>query len=123
MKKIYISWTQINNAVDTLSRILSWTKTTNIKNIYGLPRGGLIPAVMLSHRLNKPLITDKKLITKNTIICDDISDTGKQLAKYKNKNTIVTIHSTPWTKTRPTYYILTKKKKTDWCVYPWEDQK
>ena len=50
----------------------------NIDSVMGLPRGGLIPAVMISHELGIPLVINP---TKNTLVVDDINDTGHTLDK------------------------------------------
>ena len=67
-----------NNAVE---EIVHEFKHSNYKNIYGVPRGGLILATVLSHKLGLPM-TDK--IGDETIIVDDICDTGKTLINFRN---------------------------------------
>ena len=47
--KIYISWADIDEMVEDLYQQL---KDKNIDKVVGISRGGLIPGVMLSHRLN-----------------------------------------------------------------------
>ena len=46
-------------------------------------QGGLIPAVMLSHRLKIPLV--KGDIGPDTLIVDDICDSGETLDKFVKK--------------------------------------
>jgi hypoxanthine phosphoribosyltransferase len=41
--------------------------------VYGIPRGGLIPAVTLSHRLSTPLLLKPQ---PGCILVDDVIDTG-----------------------------------------------
>jgi hypoxanthine phosphoribosyltransferase len=92
----------------------------NFKNIYGVPRGGLIIAVVLSHRLKLPLILSANKISDETLIVDDISDTGKTLKKIAKKNSIVaTLWTTPHTKFKPNYYVNVLKKD-EWVVFPFE---
>ena len=81
----YISWERFDKGCDDIaSRIKSkidggWWR---ISNIYGVPRGGLVVAVKLSHLLNLPIITDKdKIIPSKTIIVDDIVDTAGTLTE------------------------------------------
>ena len=50
-------------------------------SIYGVPRGGLCLAVALSHKLNIK-ITQNPM--KNSLIVDDIFDTGLTLNSFKN---------------------------------------
>ena len=98
-------------------------KKWQIRNIYGIPRGGLIIATVLSHILNIPVITHERNINEDTLIVDDISDTGKtyidkfeQHPKYAQLR-FITIHKKPWTKAEPRICIKTTEK---WVVYWWE---
>ena len=115
MDFITISWKHIDLAVNTLVRLL---KHSGMKfdGIYGVPRGGLIPAVMLSHYLQLPLLLYP---TKKTLVVDDISDTGLTLNSFKDR-TIVTIAYTKWTSVKPTFSIYEKHKKDSWLIFPWE---
>jgi len=108
-----VSWEEVEKAIDYISAHLRYSE---FDGIYGVPRGGLIPAYLLSRRLNLPL---KSKPTKRTLVVDDISDTGKTLKGIKNKN-IVTIYSSKWTKTEPDMWFYMKGDKTSWIVFPWE---
>lgn len=87
------------------------------KNIYGIPRGGLVLAVNLSHLCELPLITDKKDITEDTVIVDEIADTGKTLCRYP-KNFTVTIYKHPQSCFEPNIWI--REKGNLWITFPWE---
>lgn len=87
------------------------------KNIYGIPRGGLVLAVNLSHLCDLPLIIDKKDITKDTIIVDEIADTGKTLCQY-SENFTITIYKHPQSCFEPNIWI--RKKGNLWIIFPWE---
>ena len=115
MAKIEISWNKANEMIKNLEIKI---KKSNIKfdGIYGVPRGGLPLAVMLSYKLDIPVLLYP---TKNTLVVDDISDNGYTLQRMKNKK-IATIYSTDWTITKPDWFILKKKSKGDWLVFPWE---
>ena len=115
-KIILYTWSQLLEDIDNLERQLKFT-ASNYKNIYGVPRGGLIPAIMLSHRLNLPMTTR---ISDATLIVDDISDTGKTLKKIASKkNIVVTLWITPHTKFEPFIYCRVLKKD-EWVVFPFE---
>lgn len=93
MKKIYYNWSDINGHCAKLVRDIS---LSNWKPDYviGLTRGGLLPAVMLSHYFKVPMHTlDLSLrdnihvpdfpewiideaANRNILIIDDINDTG-----------------------------------------------
>ena len=51
--KIYLSWDDVQGLVDKLCEKII-TELPNIDSIYGIKRGGLIPAVMISHKLGLP---------------------------------------------------------------------
>lgn len=121
-EKLYVSWDDIETYVNEIAEEMS---KYDISGIYGPPRGGLIPAVMLSHRMQKPLLMAP---TPNCLIVDDICDSGESLVHYI-KNT-----SSP---NKPKYYIATLFKANGgsdivpdkccdyvdsetWIVFPWE---
>jgi hypoxanthine phosphoribosyltransferase len=127
MNKSYIDWVEIDSLI---FQLLYRIRTSNLKfkNIYGLPRGGLIPAVMLSHRLEIPLV--KGDIGPDTLIVDDICDSGETLDKFVEKYQTLysfpfnlktaVLHYKPHTSCfEPTLYAK-KWNKDDWLVYPWE---
>jgi len=95
-------------------KIAHRAKNMNIKNIYGIPRGGLVVATYVSHMSGLP-ITDQP--NKNTLICDDIADTGKTLLPYKDCK-IATIYYHKQSKVVPDIWIY--EKKNDWILFPWE---
>ena len=111
--KMYLSWDDINVLVEDLCNTIA-TSGAEIKSIAGIKRGGLIPAVMVSHKLNIPYV-DR--INKDTLVVDDICDTGETL-----KNSIAmytaTLHYKPTAGFTPDFYA--KEVGSDWIVYPWE---
>lgn len=119
MKEL-VKWSDIQEYINKVS-ILNRNK--NISGVYGLPRGGLIFAVLLSHKMNIPLL---QAPCKNCIIIDDISDTGESLLHYKNNSSgnekydyyITTMYYKQGSLVEPDYYF--KKKEDNWIVYPWE---
>lgn len=114
--KIYLSWSEFDEIIDSLVEQIK-ESGESFKGIYGIPKGGLIPAICLSHKLNLPLLPN--LNEENTLIIDDISDTGKALEYFKHKY-IATLFSTEWTKTTPNFYVEIKENENDWVVFPWE---
>ena len=111
--KVYLSWDDINILVEDLCQTIA-ASGAEIKSITGIQRGGLIPAVMISHKLHIPYVSR---INKDTLVVDDICDTGETL-----KNTIgmytATLHYKPTAIFTPDFY--TKEVGTEWIVYPWE---
>jgi len=85
--------------------------------IYVIPRGGLMIGLFLSHRLRLPIINQ---ITNNTLIIDDICDTGNTLIKYPNNDKAVLV-------TKVTGAINVNKlnyditcKDNEWVKFFWE---
>ena len=128
MKKQYISWKEVENLVDILhTSILQSGKKFDY--ICGIPRGGLIPAVMLSHKLIIPyhLDIDSYYVGEDYLYVDDICETlDKLVKKYQtlfsfpfNLKTAV-LHYKPHTsRIEPTFYSSIWGSDT-WIVYPWE---
>jgi hypoxanthine phosphoribosyltransferase len=91
METVNISWQQIENEVNKIANTIL-SKKDNFDVVIGLSRGGLIPGVMLSHKLNLPFMPlvwqtrdgskkDKKLLKQynkeTTLVIDDLIDSGK----------------------------------------------
>jgi hypoxanthine phosphoribosyltransferase len=111
--KIYLSWDDITILVEDLCNTIA-SSGVQIKSITGIERGGLIPAVMISHKLNIPYVVK---INKHTLVVDDICDTGETL-----KNIVAgysaTLHYKKTAIFTPDFY--SKEVGTEWLVYPWE---
>jgi hypoxanthine phosphoribosyltransferase len=116
MTKKYYSWEEIEACIEGLS--LDIMKSgINFNKIYGIKRGGLIPAVMLSHILNTPI---SDIIDSYTLVIDDICDTGETLNFYSElKCPIATIHYKRSAIVEPTFWRELVDDET-WIVYPWE---
>ena len=127
--KEFISWDDVTLAVDELvERIKKWEVQPTV--VYGIPRGGLALAVMLSHRLDITLSTEiVDVHTKVTLIVDDIVDSGQSLLDvinktsggYNNRMFAVSLHYSPNSFIKPTEYIW-EKDNDNWIVYPWETE-
>ena len=118
--KEFISWNLIDEAVTDIAFNIKKTNK-DFKGVYGIPRGGLILAVMLSHKLDLPLIMSKDELDENSIIIDDIADTGKTLWDFlEYQSYVVTIHKHEKSIFKPDYSVLDKGDK--WIVYPWETE-
>lgn len=112
--KQFVTWKMVENYVDNVCKNYI---NHNLKGVYGLPRGGLIFAVMISHKLNIPLLMAP---CENCLIVDDISDTGESLIHYKNNSYIIsTMFYKNGSVVVPDYWMF--EKKDSWIVYPWEN--
>ena len=128
--KIKINWEEISSLVDKLALQIS-SSEYEFKSIYGVPRGGLIPAVMLSHKLNIPISMGS--IYEDTLIVDDICDSGVTFdeiySRYQTEFAFslnlkfASLHYRKHTSNFiPTFYgnLI---PNDDWIIYPWEDEK
>jgi hypoxanthine phosphoribosyltransferase len=124
MDKRYLNWSDIDRAIDKLATSIV-NSDTKIDAIGGLPRGGLIPAVMLSHRLNIPFVPQAsiQLVSGNILIVDDICDTGKTLKQFKFEENIytATLHWKQSAEHQP-HYFWEVAYENEWIVYPWENK-
>ena len=125
--KEFISWNVVDECVVDIAEHLLRTKI-EFDGVYGIPRGGTILAVMLSHKLDIPYLDDIEYALgngKKFIIIDDITDTGKTLNNYKKVDIseiayYVTIHEHEQSSVKPDYSVIYKEDK--WIVYPWETE-
>ena len=53
--KIQVSWWDMSDLIKDLAEKIPF-EVPLADSIYGIPRGGLIPAVMLSHKLGLPMV-------------------------------------------------------------------
>lgn len=122
MEKRFIEWRDINTAVERLAINIINSKI-EIAAIGGLPRGGLIPAVMLSHKLNTHFVSQAsiKTIVGNILIVDDICDSGKTLKRFKFEPNVytATLHYKTSSEYEP-HFWWRLASTNEWIVYPWE---
>lgn len=126
-KKRYVTWEQFEDQVNQLAK-----KIKNVDYVVGVPRGGLILAVIMSHRLGIKHMTidhleklkqfNLNIDNKSILIVDDISDSGQTLKHYKKQGyTTATLDVRNTTITKPDYYC-NWLETPDWIVYPWEEK-
>jgi len=124
--KIFLSWDDLEQITDILAK-----KILNLEKkplyLYGIPRGGLIPAVMLSHKtgiiyqhLNAAYIS-KSADLSHILIIDDICDSGKTVAELREsypKIRIATLYTKPKSPHQPDIYG--EEVGNEWIVFPFE---
>ena len=111
----FFSWSEFDKSVE---KIADECRFLDLSGIYGVPRGGLCLAVALSHKLKVNLITEPQ---KNSLIVDDIYETGITLNSFKDIEgaTFFVLFS----KVKPTWWNTVKiVKKGEWIVFPWENK-
>lgn len=117
-------WEEFN--IDCLDIVKKIKKNKwDIKYVYGPPRGGCCLAVKLSHMLGAkylPTLSKHVHIESQTLVCEDVSDTGKTLTKLfntKRKYKSVTLFIKPQTNFIPDIYCR-EVENNIWITYPWE---
>ena len=110
----YISWNEFDKSVDFIA---NKSKLWKISGVYGVPRGGLCLAVALSHKLNLKMF-EKPI--KNSLIVDDVYETGFTLNKFKDIEGAYFF--VLFSKETPIWWnTVHKSSKTEWLVFPWEN--
>ena len=120
MEKVLVSWDDIHNYIDLVALDL---EKRNIKptGVYGIPRGGLVFATILSYKLNIPLLLNA---AEGCVIIDDIADSGRTLLHFTendtqfNKYYITTMFYHERSVVTPDFYV--HKKQDNWIVFPYE---
>ena len=109
-----LNWLEFDECIYS---IYKQCKNKKFEGVYGFPRGGLCLAVALSHSLELPLLNEPK---NNSLIIDDIYDTGHTLEKIKHlkgSETYVWI-----SKVEPTWWNAYKYiNEKEWIIFPWEN--
>lgn len=120
--------------------------------IFGVVRGGLVPAVYLSHHLNLPMSTielslrDHKSFNidsledaldrkKKVLLVDDICDSGETFVQLttildsihimnNELKTATLVYNEGQSNYVPNYYDVTinKAEENQWIVFPWENK-
>ena len=110
----YFTWCEFDKSVE---HIANKCKFLEFSGIYGVPRGGLCLAVALSHKLKINLISEP---TKNSLIVDDVYETGITLNTFKDVEGAMFF--VLFSKIRPTWWNTVHiSKKREWIVFPWEN--
>ena len=111
----FFTWAEFDNSVDYISKRCN---ISELSGIYGVPRGGLCLAVALSHKLNVQIIETPK---KDSLIVDDVFETGLTLNKYKSiegaKFFVL------FSKKEPIWWeAVNLSPQKEWIVFPWENK-
>jgi len=111
----YFSWQEFDKSVIFIS---DKCKNLTFSGVYGIPRGGLCLAVALSHKLNIKLISEP---AENSLIVDDVYETGLTLNNYRN------IEGAKFfvlcSKKEPLWWDTVRlSREKEWIVFPWEDK-
>ena len=110
----HFSWCEFDKSVEYIA---NKCKFLEFSGIYGVPRGGLCLAVALSHKLKINLISEPK---KNSLIVDDIYETGNTLNTFKEIEGAMFF--VLFSKIKPTWWnTVIISEKSEWIIFPWEN--
>jgi hypoxanthine phosphoribosyltransferase len=110
----HLSWQQFDAAVE---QIVALGPPADCSGVYGIPRGGLVLAVALSHRLELPLLAAPQ---PRCLVVDEVAETGRSLEPFRR---IEGVRLVVWiSKIEPRGWLaLETTSASDWLVFPWED--
>ena len=110
----HFTWSQFDKSVE---HIANKCKFFEFSGIYGVPRGGLCLAVALSHKLKINLISEQ---IKNSLIVDDVYETGITLNTFKDIEGAMFF--VLFSKIKPIWWnTVFISEKSEWIVFPWEN--
>ncbi len=128
MKKVQVTWAEINATLDAWNEQIRSTKDMGVTAIVGVSRGGIIPALLLAQLLRPALAEYAEIkivdpftsdwmdayVGKKIILVDDIWDSGATL-NYFEKEAIRK-------KVFLNGFVLKRKftKEDVWYEFPWE---
>ena len=125
--KVFLSWDDIEEQVNKLAGQINRMEKKPFY-LYGVPRGGLIPATWLSHKtgikyqqINSSQIS-KVADLSHVLIVDDICDSGKTIQKLKEdfpKCLTATLYHKETAIDKPNIYGEIVGE--EWLVFPWEN--
>lgn len=119
-----VSWDQFERGVQWLLEALHEYEDMyghTFDGIYGIPRGGMCLATKLSYLLGRPLLLEKSQITKDTLVVDDCTNTGKTLKPFQEAGykTLTFVHKPNKSGLTPTFYCFTTNETINFC---WESR-
>lgn len=124
--KRVLDWNEYASLVDDLAEKVRCSND-RFDCIYGVPRGGMIPAVMISHVLDIPIMgSPLDGYKKRMLVVDDLVDTGKtivDLMKLLNGHVpspvckLATLFRHKACSLVPDFYV---EENDEWIIFPYE---
>ena len=109
-----LSWPDFDQAVERIAQLVG---DRHLNGIHGIPRGGLVLAVALSHRLELPLLPEPQ---PGCLVVDDVFETGLTLAPHRQ---LAGAELVVWiSKVEPVWWRAVEVSPSpEWIVFPWEN--
>jgi len=123
-KKLY-TWKWVDEQIDKIGEQLEGYEKPQF--VTGIPRGGLIPAVLISHKFDIPYIgleAAKTLpgdLKKKVLVVDDIADSGNTLAQIQRHNFKTATLARRYSSSFFPFIVGEDIKDDHWLVFPWEN--
>ena len=125
VKEKKLSWAVFEkDMVQLRTLIIDQYGLDDFKAITGIPRGGLPMAIKLSHLLKIPFVPFEQAMYSGdqTLVCDDVSDTGETINQYKTIDTFTFVTWTVKPKGEPMSDVYVRSYAQDvWLKFCWED--
>ena len=115
----YYTYEQFCKAVKNISQQIK-SRNKKYRNIYAIPRGGLVLGVYLSHELNLPLARDT--IMEDTLIVDDICDTGETMKLFAYNDKVTLVGKPKGLNKMSNIIYDVEVDDNTWVHFPWEKQ-
>lgn len=113
VNKVFVTWQEVDNFILSMKDFI---EKNHFTGVFGPARGGVIFAVMISHKYNLPYLGAPQ---KGCLVVDDIVDTGKTTLAYIDKGyKIASMYYKENEYSIPDFWE--KEKKDEWIVFPWE---
>lgn len=124
-EKISYSWEWVDQQIEIIGEKLEGFEKPQF--ITGIPRGGLIPAVLMSHKFDIPFIgleAAKTLpgdLKKKILVVDDIADSGNTLLQIQRHNFKTATLARRYNSAFSPMLVGTNIRDDHWLVFPWEN--
>ncbi|MGY5148236.1 MAG: phosphoribosyltransferase [Candidatus Nitrosopumilus sp. bin_7KS] len=124
-KEQHVSWSEIDSLIERLSDLV--LKSKKFSSITTLSRGGLVPSRLLADHLGiEKIFVDEKVIPANSLVVDDIFDSGKTFDRIisKSEDSSKLLYATLFARRGqkfPSQLIYAKETNNDgYIVFPWD---
>jgi hypothetical protein len=121
-----VSWREFNSYVENLAFAVKKSVDEAelcLEYVYGIPRGGCIPAIMLSHFLDLEYRPELHFNSdwERTLVVDDIIDSGDTISQYIDHLHCASVFYREDACYEPMAFGA-KLNDNTWIQFPWEKQ-